>query len=82
MEEKIEESFAELYCKENEIKPTFCEASIEYNSSAIRVRYVVEGEEAKCKIISIKEALDLVSKYNLKLEKRLEDIETNFVLFK
>jgi hypothetical protein len=82
MEEKIEESFAELYCKENGIKPTFCEASMEYNSSEIKVRYVIEGEEAQCKTIGVKEALDLISKYNLKLEKRLEDIETKFVLFK
>ena len=82
MEEKIEESFAELYCKENGIKPTFCEASMEYTSSAIKIRYVIEGEEVQCKIIKIKDALDLMSKYNLKLEKRLEDIETNFVLLR
>jgi hypothetical protein len=82
MTEKFEEAFAKLYCKENEIKQVFCEALMDYNSSTIKVRYRVEGEDVQCKLIGVKEALDLISKHGLKLEERLERIEGKFVLLR
>ena len=76
------ETFAQFYCKEKGIKPVFCESLIEYNSSTIKVRYHIEGQEVQCDLIGIKQALDITSKHILGLEKRLSVIEGNFIKYK
>jgi hypothetical protein len=80
MTNEFEEAFAQLYCKEKGIKPSFCEASVECNSSYIKVRYRVEGESVRCDIVSTGYAFDLMAKHVNSLDERLKIIERKFVL--